>query len=286
MPDANAGHVGRYEYSFMAQGVELTAFVNVTPYYYPLMQPLPQVAFHTHEWYELFYVERGLLQCFFETETVELHAGQMLIVRPGVSHYALSQTADTQEYAFPFSFAAQKNCNAPWVRALDFPSYMLLPQDAECTALARFLISALQTDRAHAVGSYLFALLTRAADLSTERAADDHAPAGDSHMGRICRIERILQKYFNNSNLSMRFVAQELHMSVRQLARIIEKQYGCTYREKVLTLRMQHAVKLLRQGVSASQTAYEVGYSSVSAFHSAFVKYYGETPAACGRRKA
>lgn len=286
MPDSADGHVRRYEYTYTAQGVELNAFVNVTPYYYPLMQPLPQAGFHTHEWYEIFFVERGLLHCYFENETVELRPGEMLIVRPGVSHYSMKQTVDTQEYAFPFSFTAQKNCGVSWVKFLDFSSYAFLPADKECAALAGFLISAMRTERGLAVGSYLFALLTRAADMRMEGADGEAALSGDSHMGRICRIDRILQKYFNNSNLSMAFVAKELHVSVRQLARIIQKQYGCTYREKVLALRMQHALKLLEKGVSASQTAYEVGYSSASAFHTAFVRYYGETPAACGRRKA
>lgn len=275
---------GRYEYTYTAQGVQLSAFVNVTPYYYPLMQPLPQAGFHTHEWYELFYVERGMLHCYFDAETIELNAGEMLIVHPGVPHYSLEQTEDTQEYAFPFTFSARKDSNVPWLRFLDFDSHVHLPMDRECTALAGFLIGAMQTDRELAVGNYLFALLTRIADMTQQGAQGTRAPLADSDMARICRIDRILQKYFNNSNLSMDFVAEELHVSVRQLARIIQNHYGCTYREKLLSLRMQHAAKLLAKGASASKTAYEVGYSSPSAFHSAFVKYYGATPSAFARR--
>ena len=269
---------GRYEYTYAAQGTRLSAFVNVTPYYYPLMQPLPQAGFHTHEWYELFYVERGVLQCYFDMETVQLSAGEMLIVRPGISHYSLAQTDDTQEYAFPFTFSARRDSDVPWVRFLQFDSYVRLFPDKECAALIGFLIDAMQTDRELAVGNYLFAILTRIADMSQQCIHGTRALSADSNMGRICRIDRILQKYFNNSNLSMEFVAKELHISVRQLARIIQNHYGCTYREKLLSLRMQHAAKLICKGMPAAQTAYEVGYSSVSAFHAAFVKYYGETP--------
>ena len=271
---------GRYEYTYAAQGTQLSAFVNVTPYYYPLMQPLPQAGFHTHEWYELFYVERGMLQCYFDTETIQLNAGEMLIVRPGVSHYSLAQTEDTQEYAFPFTFSARRESDVPWVRFLRFDSHVHLLPDRECSVLVGLLISAMQTDRELAVGNYLFALLTRIADMSQQSIQGTRALAADSNMGRICRIDRILQKYFNNSNLSMECIAAELHVSVRQLARIIQSHYGCSYREKVLALRMQHAGKLIRKGISAAQTADQVGYSSVSAFHAAFLKYYGKTPSA------
>lgn len=285
MQDMSDDYERKYEYSYTAQGVQLSAFINTTPYYYPLMKPLSQAGFHTHEWYELFYVERGTLNCFFAEETVEVQAGEMLIVRPGISHYSLPKTEDTKEYAFPFSFKAEHSSDVLWVRFLDFSSYKFVPQDQECMALAVFLIKALQKEHELAVGNYLFALLTRVAYLNMEYAQGERNPSQDSNMGRICRIDRILQKYFNNSNLSMEFIAKELHISVRQLARIIKNHYGCTYREKVLTLRMQYAAKLLKKGTSVSQAAYEVGYLSVSAFHTAFVKYFNRTPSAFRQAK-
>lgn len=275
----NEAHSNRYEYTFSAEGVRLTMFINVTPYYYPLMQPLPQAGFHTHEWYEMFYVERGEQPCYFENETILLRAGEFLIIKPGVRHYSKEENNSAVMYALPFAFTASSKCTVPWVSFLDFDTFVRFGNDTECSALVGFLLGAMQLDQELAVGNYLFALLSRAALLHNKESSVKYALLNESSMGRICKLDRILQKYFNNSNLALGFVADELHVSTRQLSRIIHKQYGCTYREKLLELRMIHAAKLLSTGLSITEIAYEVGYSSPSAFHSVFLKYYGIVPA-------
>lgn len=282
---ANQTRTNRYEYTFFAEGVRLTMFINVTPYYYPLMQPLPQAGFHTHEWYEMFYVERGELHCYFEDQTILLRAGEFLIIKPGVRHYSEEKDASVVMYALPFTFSASAKCAVPWVSFLEFDTFVRFGRDLECTALAGFLLGAMQLDQELAVGNYLFALLSRAALLQNAEGGAGYALINESSIGRICKLDRILQKYFNNSNLELQFVADELHVSVRQLSRIIQKQYGCTYREKLLELRMIHAARLLSTELSITEISYEVGYSSLSAFHAAFSKYYGMAAAQYRKEK-
>lgn len=108
------------------------------------------------------------------------------------------------------------------------------------------------------------------------------------------RHERILwTPYAENSNLqkvidfatrrgpsvTLPEAAQFAGMSERTLRRHMQVELGQTWRDFVRELRMNRAMELLRkERLSVTQTAFEVGFSSSSAFSSAFFQYVGKTP--------
>lgn len=74
-------------------------------------------------------------------------------------------------------------------------------------------------------------------------------------------------------------LAQLLHISRRQLNRILQQYYGMTFREKFMRARMDYAAWLLRTtDKRASEIARLVNYSSEPSFFSSFKKYFGVTP--------
>ncbi|MEH6741275.1 MAG: helix-turn-helix transcriptional regulator [Sulfitobacter sp.] len=76
-------------------------------------------------------------------------------------------------------------------------------------------------------------------------------------------------------------VASHVGMSERTLRRHMKVELGHSWREFIRELRMNKAMKLLRdRQQSITQTAFEVGFSSSSAFSSAFLEYVGKTPTA------
>ncbi len=74
-------------------------------------------------------------------------------------------------------------------------------------------------------------------------------------------------------------LANQLHFSVRQLSRILQKHYGKTFREKLIDARMDHAAYLLKStSLSVNDISQKVGYRSVGTFFKTFQHYYGLTP--------
>ena len=74
-------------------------------------------------------------------------------------------------------------------------------------------------------------------------------------------------------------LAESLHISRRQLARILQKTYGMGFREKRVRTRMDHAAWLLRNTADPIQrVAAAVGYASETAFYQTFVRQFGQTP--------
>lgn len=74
-------------------------------------------------------------------------------------------------------------------------------------------------------------------------------------------------------------VAEHAGMSERTLRRHLQAELGQSWREFIRELRMNRAMELLRkEGRSITETAFEVGFSSSSAFSSAFFGYVGKTP--------
>jgi AraC-like DNA-binding protein len=75
--------------------------------------------------------------------------------------------------------------------------------------------------------------------------------------------------------------AKHAGMSERTLRRHMQAELGQTWRDFIRELRMNRAMELLRKDRrSITETAFEVGFSSSSAFSSAFLDYVGKSPSA------
>ncbi len=85
-------------------------------------------------------------------------------------------------------------------------------------------------------------------------------------------------------SVSLQDVAGHVGMSERTLRRHMQTELGQSWREFIRELRMKLAMDMLRRGDrSVTETAFEVGFSSSSAFSSAFLSYVGRTPSAYAR---
>ena len=278
-----------YEYVFTAENVRLCIVGGIVPFEYPNDFDTPDDILHTHEWYEMFFVEQGSMLCHFEGGTQSIQTGEFIIIKPGTAHFTIKTNPETTLNVFNFSFELlDSQTHVPWLSLFSFEQYVHFHADRHCSALGTLFADALGSGQGLSAGSYLFSLLTRIAYLLDPTGNLSDSPSGnswgDSNLGRMYRLNQILQRYYK-TDITLATISQELHISERQLSWIIQKQFGCSYREKITALRMEEARKLLADGESVLKTAYEVGYASVGAFHNAFVKHFGVSPGAMSGKK-
>lgn len=92
----------------------------------------------------------------------------------------------------------------------------------------------------------------------------------------------ILDSYIVNNycrNITLLDVSKALGYSVTHTGRIIKKNYGMSYSDLILELRMTRAKKrIISTDLSFSEIAQSVGYLSYNGFGMAFKKYFGKTP--------
>ncbi|MBQ8606542.1 MAG: helix-turn-helix transcriptional regulator [Clostridia bacterium] len=74
-------------------------------------------------------------------------------------------------------------------------------------------------------------------------------------------------------------LAEQLHVSERQLSRIILQLYNMTFRQKMMQTRMERSAWLLKTtNKKIGEVAAAVGYNSEAAFYLAFKNYFSITP--------
>jgi len=232
---------------------------------------------HTHQWYEIFYVMEGDMIFHFEDDMFNISEGEVIIVEPDVLHYVSRVQKDAKYFALNFFVDTSQNKDSDIHRFFDFSKYVVVEADEESSSVAKMIKTAMEKRKGRLAGIYLFALLTKLADLYGNKIENIKTIGTDSNMSRIYAVESLIGKYFN-TNITIDAVAAQLHISKRQLLRIIKKHYGCTYKERIIKLRMEEAKRLLQNGEYVDEVASKCGYDSVSAFYSAFKKSVGVLP--------
>lgn len=77
-----------------------------------------------------------------------------------------------------------------------------------------------------------------------------------------------------------------LFISTRQLYRVLKKEYGMSFRQKLLSARMDYAAYLLRTTQrQVTEICRNLGYSSEAAFYKNFKAHFGMTPKAYRKRQ-
>lgn len=94
----------------------------------------------------------------------------------------------------------------------------------------------------------------------------------------IHSLETYVTDHYHDSQLQMPVVATALHMSEKQLQRKLRSLINQSFSEYLRNYRLKIAAEKLKQGHSASEVAYDVGFSSGSYFSTCFKAYFGLTP--------
>ena len=93
--------------------------------------------------------------------------------------------------------------------------------------------------------------------------------------------------YHFRGDISLRSVAEMLHLTPNYFGEIFKKNIGMSFTEYVKKLRLNYAYNLLiNSNLNINQICYESGFNTISYFIDNFKKEYGETPYKLSKMKA
>ena len=237
---------------------------------------------HVHAGYECFCCRTGFMQIHFEKEVVELFPGQMIIIAPKTLHSLKFFAEGTLSPAIMFQLSNNG-------LKVDVDMYGLLknilPKNYGVYDLDEKMCSLFEAIAANAEERNLFSLSLQFHEFFSGLILMNNSVlpkytgiAKDNTDIRLHRLFRFLLNEDADDCLDQ--AALELHLSGRQLSRIVRENYGCTFKELVARFRMEKAaILLIHTKMTVVDVAKNVGYNSVRGFYSAFKKRYGCLPA-------
>ena len=243
---------------------------------------------HNHFCTELHWIEAGNCEYICDKTRYSVNAGQLIIIPPRMYHRETNISKNFKKLSILIDISAVKenpsaleDCFCQIFRPSEVK---ILPANStELTELRdriSWLIARVETDsismeRLRIVcNSFFVELLDQI--------------SGDS----LTKNENNLQNHFSEdlvleNHIALQFMpgasfstlAEQLHVSTRQLHRIITQKYGINYRDKMKEIRIEIATDFLcNTDKSIAQIAEIMGYSDASSFSNFIKKATGKTP--------
>jgi len=233
---------------------------------------------HLHPCFEFHCVEQGKSTFLCDKKYISVSKNQILIIPPRIYHKEICRDEKTVKTTIMVDISESG--------ASPFEKHFLNAFQRErplCISPKKDLMEAVEKIKRLAVcknkSHTAIEKLRAAAHLFMAELYDElsntspklAAASNDSTLSREYEIDTHLALNFT-SNSSRAELAKKLHVSQRQLHRIMVKSYGKGYREKLLELRLEIALSfLISTNKSISEISEELGYSSTESF-SAFIK--------------
>lgn len=233
---------------------------------------------HCNAEYELHMILRGECSLDVEENHYQLRAGQAVVIAPGKYHRPHTELREFERFSLGFSLS-----EGPLLEELK----RIVPQ-CLCFTLATDSIqycNEMISEREYKnpfreqAQEALLTLLTISLLRNLQTASYQEPSASrQEEIERTSLIDNYFERYFAEKS-GCAVLAQQLHLSTRQLDRILKDHYGMGFQEKLIHTRMDHAALLLR---TTEQTVQDiigaVGYNSVTAFYKAFRDAFSMTP--------
>lgn len=233
---------------------------------------------HSNADYELHLILRGSCELDVEDRLHRLREGQAVIIAPGQYHHSVQRPGEFEHFSVSFSLG-----EGPLLSLLRsaVPDCRICNVTPDITNLCRgiFYESAagnpFRREMMHAQLTQLMLSSFRLLNLSAEaRPAAETVP----NSSRTYLIDNFFEAHLADK-AGEEELAALLHLSRRQLSRVLKENYGMGYREKLLRTRMDCAAWMLRcTDRKISQIANEVGYTSEAAFYQVFRTRFEMTP--------
>lgn len=236
------------------------------------------IARHTSTDYELHVFAEGTGMLQLEHSVHPVPKGHAVIIGPNTPHSSKSLPGNTVHFYLHFQAKGDRLLKLLHNAVADF---RVFPVEESTIVLIRQLLEILcgeSTYRQELLESLLPPIMLKSLEnlgLLPERTM---ANAVNEDLERKNRIEVFFQSDMPYGDDEDRLAAF-LGVSRRQLVRIMQKNYGMTFREMLLQRKMDHAAWMLRHTEdSVTAIAERLNYTSLSAFSQAFRTVHGKTP--------
>ena len=228
---------------------------------------------HSNADFELHMVLKGSCALEIEDRQYTLTARTAVIVPPG--RYHLPKPMPGEFERFTMSFSLGRGALRTALEETE-PFAVTQPMEQLCQSIFRECgdSAPFRRDLLQALLTELLLWVFRGLKLGQHSQAETPVEAG----GSIQKIDDFFELHMAD-DIGAEELAASLHISRRQLARILQKTYGIGFREKRIRTRMDHAAWLLRNTDDpVNRIAEAVGYASETAFYQAFTDQFGQTP--------
>ncbi len=225
-------------------------------------------SFHRHAYMECHYVYKGALEFNVNGKMITVPEGTALLIAPDTFHSFSLITPDSKRVVFQFNGDKLRGKLFTGDYLLKRKSFSLMDNLEREIALIR------STNQYHMLAEYV-KLLFYELICDTDETSNPSA---------ALPTDRKLQIYelVNNSlaaQPTLESVAKEIHVSPRQLNRIMLELFQMNFTEYLTATRLEHARHLLEQtDITLKEISRQVGLSSYSGFWRAFKKKYGVSP--------
>lgn len=286
---ANCGGVRRWTYS----GEEMRSISRIYPF---------EQQYHSHEYYELLYVLDGTVNEWLETECLCLRRGDAVLLDKNIRHaeqylsnascaffcmddqcvrnllandspFSEGQTVMhfLMNHLAPDSCAAKAYCHFTAIPT----ETRLLPVEREANAIIEEMITK-RPGYWLLIQGYLRRILGLLETPSVYRNAPVYKVIGGRHR---LTSEIQLQVEARQGMISKHELAALLNYNTAYLCRFIKQNFGKSYSEYCLSVRLHYAAQMLRETRwSISAICDKLGFSNRTYFYKAFEKEYHTTP--------
>jgi AraC-like DNA-binding protein len=232
---------------------------------------------HCNAEYELHILLGGSMTVEIEDNNILLEAGEGIVISPGRYHAPIMPDSDIEHFAVSF-FVTDGDLADKLSEKIPGYNHFNISQEMAriCLEIYREYENAglYCNEKIKALLSELMICVLRILDLNRERETTFFA----TEMERAEIIDNFFGKQLECIQ-GEKQLAGLLHVSERQLSRIILQLYNLTFRQKMMQTRMERSAWLLKTtSKKIGEVAEAVGYNSDAAFYLAFKKYFNITP--------
>ena len=244
---------------------------------------------HAHAFYELILATNGEIEIDIRNSPINTRLivkdDDACIIPPDIYHCTRGTTAESAKLAIRFSYVTSEQKNEePSVFKLcsrvltDLTSPLIITcgdeirktmceirDELHCPGIASHEYVKLMLGRLYLD---LFRMMDKNKMLIKEKSSPLIQTYGTQE--RKIKIEEYIFNHFSDQ-ITEDDLAKEIHLSKRQLSRVIDKLFGKTFKQMLCDVRLNRAAQLLIESdASADDIAHSVGYTSLSGFYIAF----------------
>ena len=234
---------------------------------------------HVHDnMLELFYVCSGEGQYMVDNRLYPICKGDMVICNAGVLH-GEEPALVRQIYSYSVALTGVQLEGLPLNCLIDPYSCPVVSCGQLAEQVAQMMRLSADTAHLGAVCSslaYSMVLLTQA--LVGSRARQQTVAKVETPSVLAHRVRQYLDEHYSE-NLTLRVVADRLHMNEYYLAHIFSEEFGTPPMQYVIKRRIGEAQDLLiHETLPIAEVSDRLGYTSVCHFNTMFKKYVGMSP--------